>query len=172
MQFTLSGFGGSFKRTPAFKSEGRCQDLIYKGSGLEESDLMWRSLQECFSTPFLSSTSAALERYMTNVLAASWMYGMDSQHHHLNLAPNGLGAFRALVSGEVKWALMELRSLIPALKIKWSKDNFGLNELLTQMQSLTASDISELVALGCDVEWCVQAPGTVLFTPLAGCQSK
>ena len=165
VQWMLSSFGGSYKRSADCKREKRCQDLVYKNAGLTECDEMWGEVLACFGVPFTSPDSAGMEKYMSNVLAATWKFGLEAESYFLSLTPNGLACARLLSCGEITVAMYELQSLIPALKIMWDKDTLSMSEFLERFKTLTAAQAVELSENGCPTFLATQKPGQVLVVP-------
>ena len=164
----MGGFGGAYKKAPTTKSSGKAQELVAKGNGLEQCDKFWNDIFELFSdSPFVlpSSPGSNLEKYMQNVLAATWLTGLDSQAHFVASPPNGLGCFRLLVSGEVTWALFELRQLAAALKQIGLPEQLGLDELYGHLKTCNEETIKDMNKHGCVAKFAVQKPGSLLYIP-------
>ena len=67
------------KKSSKYKAEGRVQDMLFKGSGLDECDKMWAELLTFFNAKFVGPEAPELEKYMSNVLAATWkLWGGDN----------------------------------------------------------------------------------------------
>ena len=168
VQMMMGGFGGAYKKAPTTKSTGKAQELVVKGNGLEQCDKFWTDIFELFAdSPFVlpSSQGSNLEKYMQNVLAETWLTGLDSQAHFVACPPNGLGCFRLLVSGEVTWALFELRQLSAALKQMGLPDQLGLDELYSNLKACDEKVVADLYKHGCTAKFAVQKSGSLLYIP-------
>ncbi|CAE7239963.1 unnamed protein product [Symbiodinium sp. CCMP2456] len=167
VQVMLGGFGGTYKKAAALKASGKCQELIQKGNGMEECDGLFKEVGELFKEACFTQAGAGnMERYLSNILQASWLFGYEAQSAHLNQLPNGLGCFRLLCSGEVAWTLYDLKKLVPAMRIMLSKDDIGgLEGVSAFLKALTDRDMITLSSHGCAPQWIVQKEGQIMFIP-------
>ena len=94
----LGSFGGSYKKTQALKTTQKCQELVVKNAGLDECNKLWQAIFGLFKHPVVSADADA-DKYLQNVLAATWLWGYESLGTSLTLPPNGLGYFRVLCPG-------------------------------------------------------------------------
>ncbi|CAE7249881.1 unnamed protein product [Symbiodinium sp. CCMP2592] len=167
VQVMLGGFGGSYKKAAALKASGKCQELIQKGNGMEECETLFKEVGELFKEASFTSPGAGdMERYLTNILQASWLFGYEAQSAHLNQLPNGLGCFRLLCSGEIAWTLYDLKKLVPAMRVMLNKDDIGgLEGVSVFLKGLNDRDMITLASHGCAPQWILQKEGQILFIP-------
>ena len=85
--------------------------------------LVFRSATSCGSRWLWCSRGASvfpdssMEKYLANVLNASWLVGFEAASHFTGNLPNGLGSFRLLCSGEVTMAMVAAGELVSAMKV-------------------------------------------------------
>ena len=162
----LSGFGGGYKKSPIMKTTHKCQEMVYKNAGLEEASDFWDFVSSLFAPGFVP-ISDSMEKYLQNVMKATWLYGYDSQGAFVNSMPNGLGCFRLQCSGEIMWALFELRQLLPAIKLVLGKDDVGgLEGVSTYLKQLTVEELAKLEKNGCKAHFIHQKENQVLYVPV------
>ena len=154
----LGGFGGSYKKAASLKVNGKCQELIFKDNGIEECETFFGEVMSLFkSASFVQPGANGMEKYLTNVLQATWLYGYEAASSHVGQSPNGLASFRLLCSGEITWWLFDLKKLVPAMKIMLAKDNVGgLEGVSAFIKDLSAANAITLASHGCEPHVIVQ----------------
>ena len=166
VQFMLGAFGGAYKRNPAIKANGRCQDLIQGGHGLQECNELLEEIQKVFN-PGFSPVAETMEKYLQNVLQASCLFGLESFNYAISCMPNGLASLRLLCSGEILWVRAETRQLHAAMKMILAKDDVGgIDGVAAYMKGLEAAGVEKLMDHGCKIMCCKQTPGQVLYIPV------
>ena len=162
----LGGFGGSYKKNNNLKNFGKCQEMVYKNSGLEECMELWAKTEALFHSDFVAC-SDKMEKYLIAVLKASWLFGYDNQGTFLGTMPNGLASLRMLCSGEILLVMFELRQLLPALKIILGKDDIGgIDGVNGFLKNLSTEEIVKLKDNGCQASYIVQQEGQVVYIPV------
>ncbi|CAE7871566.1 unnamed protein product [Symbiodinium necroappetens] len=162
----LGGFGGSYKKNTTLKTVGKCQEMVYKNSGLEECMELWTKTEALFHHDFVAC-SDKMEKYLTAVLKASWLFGYDSQGTFVGTMPNGLASLRMLCSGEVLLVMFELRQLLPAMKILLGKDDVGgMEGVNTFLKNLSVEEIAKLKNNGCHASYIVHQEGQIVYIPV------
>ena len=80
-------------------------------------------------------------------------------------SPNGLGMWKVLVSGEVRWLLMKSSSLVVGLRKLLTQDAISLEMIREHLEGMGAKEIAKLVEEGLHIEQTTQLPGEALFVP-------
>ena len=139
----LSGFGGTYKRNPLIKSERWVQELCYKKRGYEEVEKFWTGVFDLFA-PKIMMASESMAKYLQNALQASWMFGLECSAHSVSGLPNGLGAFRLLIAGEIGWVLIEISEVVAAFRTLLSTEKLAMTEVVRQLEQMSTLDFLNL----------------------------
>jgi len=161
IQVALGGFGGKYKKQPGFAEESRSQMHLKGHEGGAETITMFNSLKG--SIP--KTAVVTLEGLMARVADSMWLYGYSPKMRTISCTPNGLPMFKMLASGEVKWLLLEVGSLLAGLRSLWSTDTIGYQQMVDDLPALTLEDLRALKESGVVMRSCIQKQWEAIYVP-------
>ena len=95
----LGNFGGSYKKAPDIKTDGRTQMPVALGKGRDECDKLWDACTAAFGNKALVET-VIMPKAIESVFKVAWMFGYDAALKGCSPTPNGLGMLKLPCAGE------------------------------------------------------------------------
>ena len=149
----LSEFGGTYKQTASFKSDGRSMAPILRNQGKSEADSLWAAM---FASKQILDISKIPDG--SSFMENCWYFGYDPKGSWAHFAPNGAGMIRCLASGEMQVICFGVKDVSGRMTEKGLALN--LEKMTEFVLSLTADD--PLVAKGFAAQICQD---DVIFVP-------
>ena len=166
VQVFLGNFAGRYKKTPEMKADQRVQNPVTDTAVKKHSDNMMSQLKRCLPADSLVDVTT-LPKTFPNVSKMTWIYGCDSAMKIVAPTPNGLAGIKWLGMGEIRWLIFSLGNLLPAMKIKFAKNTFTMEEIRECVEDFDLSTLQELHRSSSDFKLHVldQQPNTVVYVP-------
>ena len=162
VQMMLATFGGSYKKREALKEEYRVQQVITPGQGREETQTLFKGMDEKLTSGVLGSDANELVKRVTSQV---WLFGCDPKMQLVAQSPNCLPQWRVLVQGEIRLWFIDTAKLVTCMKAIFNKDQFGLKEMTDFCENIDAASLKDLQGRGLTIFTAVQKAHEVVYVP-------
>eukprot|EP00971_Amphidinium_carterae_P069823 1381694-Amphidinium_carterae.1 len=81
-----------------------------------------------------------MEKYLENVLQATWLVGLQCDSHHVGPSASGLACIRLQVAGVIHFTLLDFSRFVTSLRIVHGKEQWSMTEILDAAKALNQAD--------------------------------